>query len=76
MRQFFGGLLMAIGILIMTGSGLCTLWIIGAGISSMRMGEALSALPIPLIVGGVPFAIGLGMFFGGRALLRDPSSRP
>jgi len=76
MRQFFGGLLLAIGILIMTGSGLCTLWIIGAGVSSMTLGEALSALPIPLIVGGIPFAIGLGMFFWGRALLRDPEPRP
>ena len=72
MKQFVGGLLLAIGILMMTGSGLCTLWIIGAGLSSMRIGEALAALPIPLIVGGIPFAIGLGMFFGGRALLRDP----
>jgi hypothetical protein len=72
MKQFFGGLLLAIGILMMTGSGLCTLWIIGVGLSSMRIGEALAALPIPLIVGGIPFAIGLGMFFGGRALLRDP----
>ena len=72
MRQFWGGLLLAIGILIMTGSGLCTLWIIGAGLTSMQIGEALAALPIPLIVGGIPFAIGLGMFFGGRALLRDP----
>ncbi|HSI17324.1 MAG TPA: hypothetical protein VK980_06115 [Sphingomonas sp.] len=72
MRQFFGGLLLAIGILIMTGSGLCTIVIIGMGLSSMSIGEALSALPLPLIVGGVPFLIGLGMFFAGRALARDP----
>ena len=71
MRQFFGGLLMAIGILIMTGSGLCTIVVIGMGLSSMSPGEALSALPLPLIVGGVPFIIGLGMFFGGRRLLRE-----
>jgi hypothetical protein len=72
MKQFFGGLLLAIGILIMTGSGLCTLWIIGMGLSSMQIGEALSALPLPLIVGGVPFALGVGLFFIGRNLLREP----
>jgi hypothetical protein len=72
MRQFFGGLLLAIGILIMTGSGLCTIVVIGMGLSSMQIGEALSALWLPLIIGGVPFVIGLGLFFGGRALLRKP----
>jgi hypothetical protein len=71
MRQFFGALLLAIGILIMTGSGLCTIVIIGMGLTSMRIGEALSELALPLIVGGVPFLIGLGLFFGGRALLRE-----
>ncbi|CAN5439280.1 hypothetical protein BH10PSE14_BH10PSE14_25320 [soil metagenome] len=71
MKQFFGGLLLAIGILIMTGSGLCTVVVIGMGLSSMKIGEALSALPLPLIVGGVPFAIGLGLFFLGRNLSRE-----
>ena len=70
MRQFFGGLMLAIGILIMTGSGLCTLFIIGSGLSTMQIGEALTMLP--LIVGGIPFLIGLGMFYGGRSLLRNP----
>jgi len=72
MRQFFGGLLLAIGILIMTGSGLCTIVVIGMGLTSTSAGEALTMLALPLIVGGVPFLIGLGMFFGGRSLLRDP----
>jgi hypothetical protein len=71
MKQFFGGLLLAIGILIMTGSGLCTVVVIGMGLTSMKIGEALSALPLPLIVGGVPFAIGLGLFFLGRNLSRE-----
>lgn len=74
MRQFFGGLLLAIGILIMTGSGLCTIVVIGMGLTSANIGETLTMLALPLIVGGVPFLVGLGMFFGGRALLRDPGS--
>ena len=41
------------------------------GLNSMQIGEALSALPLPLIVGGVPFAIGVGLFFVGRNLLRE-----
>ncbi|MDH7973592.1 hypothetical protein QH494_15480 [Sphingomonas sp. AR_OL41] len=72
MKQFFGGLLLAIGILIMTGSGLCTVVVIGMGLSGgMSPADALSALPIPLIVGGVPFLIGLGLFFIGRNLSRE-----
>jgi hypothetical protein len=72
MKQFFGGLLLAVGILIMTGSGLCTLVVIGIGLSGgMTANDALSALPIPLIVGGVPFIIGVGLFFLGRNLSRE-----
>ena len=72
MKQFFGGLLLAIGILIMSGSGLCTVVVIGIGLSGgMRPSEALSVLPIPLLVGGVPFLIGLGLFFIGRNLSRE-----
>lgn len=72
MKQFFGGLLLAIGILIMTGSGLCTVVVIGMGLSSgMSANDALSALPLPLIVGGVPFAVGVGLFFIGRNLARE-----
>ncbi|MDB5675969.1 MAG: hypothetical protein JWM65_2951 [Sphingomonas bacterium] len=72
MRQFFGGLLLAIGILIMTGSGLCTIVVVGMGLTSSSINEALTMLALPLVVGGVPFLIGLGMFFVGRALSRKP----
>jgi len=72
MKQFFGGLLLAVGILIMTGSGLCTVVIIGGGLTSgTSLDQALSDLPLVLLIGGVPFALGLGLFFGGRALLRN-----
>ena len=71
MKQFFGGLMLAIGILMMTGSGLCTVAIIIFGASGMSFSEAISMLPLPLIVGGVPFALGTGLFFIGRNLLRE-----
>lgn len=68
MNRFFGGLLLGIGILVMTCSGLCSLVVIMAG-----FGEVIrepSALMLPLAFGGVPFLIGFGLFNWGRSLLR------
>jgi hypothetical protein len=68
MKGLFGGLLLGIGILIMTCSGLCSLVVVFMG-----FGEAMrdpSIIMVPLLVGGIPFAIGVGLFWGGRALLR------
>jgi hypothetical protein len=70
MTRFFGGLLLAVGILMMTCSGLCSLAIIASGFS-MAMREP-SVLIIPLIVGGIPFTIGFGAFRWGKYLLREP----
>ena len=67
MKQVFGSILLAVGILIAGGSGLCSLVVLGGGISN-SFGEVLG---IVLIVGGIPFAIGLGLFFTGRALVRQ-----
>jgi len=69
MKQLFGGLLLGVGILIMTCSGLCSLVVVFMG-----FGEAMrdpSIIMLPLLVGGIPFAIGFGLFWGGRALLRQ-----
>jgi hypothetical protein len=69
MKQLFGGLLLGVGILIMTCSGLCSLVVVFMG-----LGEAMrdpSIIMLPLLVGGIPFAIGFGLFWGGRALLRQ-----
>ena len=69
MTRFFGGLLLGVGLLIMTCSGLCSLVVVVMGFS-----EALrepSIIIVPLLVGGIPFAIGFGLFWGGRALLRE-----
>jgi hypothetical protein len=69
MKQLFGGLLLGVGLLIMTCSGLCSLVVVVLG-----FGQAVndpSIIMLPLLVGGIPFAIGFGLFWGGRALLRQ-----
>jgi hypothetical protein len=69
MREVFGGILMAVGILIAGASGLCSAVVL------FTPGEysGLEMWPAVLTVGGIPFAIGLAMAFGGRALRRRSS---
>lgn len=73
MKSVFGGLLMAAGILIAGLSGLCTLTVAGASLfdGGSGSGEVLSMIVAAGIFGGVPFLIGLGLFFAGRALIRS-----
>jgi len=66
MKRLFGGILLGVGLLIMTCSGLCSL--------SVGLGFALHApamLLVVLIVGGLPFLLGYGAFRWGRSLLRQ-----
>jgi hypothetical protein len=67
--RFFGGLLMAVGGLIAVTSGLCSLAILtmGAVSSGNDLGDSI---PLVLLVGGIPFGIGLALFFIGRRLYR------
>ena len=68
MKKLFGGILIAVGILIAGASGLCSLAILFSG----GMGpEAMSMLPMVLMIGGIPFAVGAGIAYGGYALLRS-----
>lgn len=67
MKGLFGGLLLAIGILIAGASGLCSLVV---GIVSLN-GETLTLVPLILLFGGVPFSIGFGLILWGRHLLRS-----
>lgn len=67
-RRLFGGLLLGTGILVMTTSGLCSLAVVISGFS-IAMREP-SAILMPLFFGGVPFALGFGLFRWGRSLLR------
>jgi len=69
MKSLFGGLLLAAGILIAGASGLCSLVFLGMGVS--EPGGFLSLLPMVAMIGGVPFVLGLGLLFAGRALLRS-----
>ena len=73
MKRLFGGILLAVGILIMTCSGLCSAWIVIMGIGSIaQLGpSALTFLIVPAIIGGVPFAAGFGLFYWGRSLMRE-----
>jgi hypothetical protein len=66
-KEFFGGLLMGIGLLVMTLSGLCSGFFL---VSTLGSGGDLSIFTLIVLFGGVPFIGGLGMFFGGRELWR------
>lgn len=69
MKGLFGGIFLGCGLLIAVLSGLCTgMLLLSAGFG----GEDLAlALPMALLFGGIPFGIGLGLFFLGRALIRQ-----
>jgi len=70
MMKLFGGIFLAVGLIIMGLSGLCTGYFILMFLSSGGggFGDA-GALLLPLLFGGVPFALGFGLFFGGRKMI-------
>ena len=67
MNKFFGGILLAIGILIAGVSGLCTLVALISSLSDGPMGM----IPVALIVGGIPMLIGGGLIYAGLYFLRQ-----
>ena len=69
MKMLFGGILLAVGILIAGVSGLCTLY--GLGMSFTEPGSMMSTIPMVLVFGLPPLAIGVGLVFAGRSLLRQ-----
>lgn len=68
MKEVFGGILIAVGILIAGASGLCSAAVL---IEGGFAAESVSMLPLVLMIGGIPFAAGVGIAFGGRALIRS-----
>ena len=67
MKQLFGGILLAVGILIAGASGLCSLVVL---LSSGEFGGG-GMLGAVLLIGGIPFALGAGMAFGGHTLIKQ-----
>ena len=70
MKRLFGGILVAVGILIMTGSGVCSLVVMAGSVQGAGF-AGLQLAPIVALVGGIPFAVGFGIFRGGRAIGRE-----
>ncbi len=69
MKRLFGGIFVAVGVLMMTGSGLCTIRIIIGAL--MGGSNSLTFVPIAGVVGGLPFLAGFGIFRLGRRLTRE-----
>ena len=68
MKKLFGGILLALGILIAGASGLCSAFFFLSSVASpSSMGDMILLI---LLIGGIPFLIGIGLIFGGRALIR------
>ena len=68
MIKLLAGIMIAIGILVATGSGLCSLIVI-FGMGTSAGGGGL--IPVALVIGGVPFSVGVGLIAWGRKLLKD-----
>jgi hypothetical protein len=78
-RQFLGGCLIAVGLLIATVCGACTLLVSAAAVMSSFDSHAQGTLALVLIslafagvVGGTPTAIGIGLVVIGWRLIRRP----
>lgn len=63
------GILIAAGVLIAGLSGLCSVMVILSAMPLSPM-DLREGLPIVLLVGGVPFGIGVLAIWGGMRLLR------
>lgn len=78
-QRFFGAALIGVGVLMMVLCGGCgALFFAGflfGGLTSSNS-EDLNFLWLPILMGGLPALVGLGLFVGGRRLRRPPSSPP
>lgn len=68
MKMLCGGILLAIGILIMGVSGLCSSVFLFSALTEPGSAEMLILVAL---FGGLPFAAGIGLLLGGRALIRS-----
>ena len=76
-RRFAGGCLLAVGLMIATLCGACTLLVAGAlgPTGRMQLSMILTTLMVPAIIGGVPTAIGVALAVVGWRMLRRPRPR-
>jgi len=71
-KRVLGGLLMAVGAMVALLCGLCTL-----GVSILFLSDphpSAMSLIVPLVIGGVPTTVGVGVFWIGLAIFRDGRS--
>lgn len=76
--RFFGGLMMAAGGLIAVSAGLCSAVVSVMGLTDGGNTTELITMGLPLVLlfGGIPIAIGLTLFFVGRRLYRERPGGP
>ena len=70
MKGLLGGILIAVGILIAGATGLCSLLVLGSSSSGDWLGSLVTVLSFAVI----PGAIGVGLVFAGRRLVRSHRS--
>ena len=80
-RRFFGGLLVAAGVLLATLSGLCSLACVVAVLDAALKGRTtpnnlLFQAVIVSAFGGLPFAAGIAVILAGRAVMKKGSVQP
>ena len=74
-QRFFGGLLIAVGGLIATLSGLCSLGFVAMSLGNAFKGPSvlsnlLGGVFLVGLFGGLPFMFGVALIVAGRAALR------
>jgi hypothetical protein len=72
MSKLVGSIMIGVGLLIAGLSGLCSVafGVMLLGSSGVDAKVILQWLGAVAVFGGIPFAIGLGLFFGGRSVVR------
>jgi len=79
MTQFFGVMLIVVGLLLAALCGLCTLVVAGVSLSAPHDPQGYGGggmVGIALLIGGVPTVLGAGMIFAGVMLLRSARKPP
>ncbi len=69
--KLLGSIISGVGILIAGTSGLCSLVLLGAGISQNGLSGFGNVMMAVALFGGIPFVIGIGIHFAGSELVRD-----